>query len=500
MAVTPSNSSLLTPDDDANQLTISNIVDPNNVSIINKITYQTSFKISGINAERNSLVWIMNGNDKLDEATSDSAGEWETRLLDAPKFDCYSVFAEGRWADQPVSPNRRFTVATNTPIINSVHADGEQIEDNDTISATEVTINGSSIPNQDAEAFNGDIPLKTELTNACGVCTFKLEDLAPGPYIITVKAPNGNVSTPPFRFTVIEEGIEPVTLDKITNAAGTVIPDNSTTTETSLFVEGEGEKGAKVEVFKKGETLGEATVDPVTGRYRHPTGLLTDDTYAFTVTAKYTGGGEAGPYTVTVEAIKKPVTLDKITNAAGTVIPDNSTTTETSLFVEGEGEKGAKVEVFKKGETLGEATVDPVTGRYRHPTGLLTDDTYAFTVTAKYTGGGNAGPYTITVEAATTAPTQTRIYDVDGRVIADGGDLNASWFVARGFHTPNSVVKIKLNGVIQPQSELTNAEGRWASLQNELTVGSTYEISALTEDEKAESNKWTVVARAPSKS
>ena len=403
MAVTPSNSSLLTPDDDANQLTISNIVDPNNVSIINKITYQTSFKISGINAERNSLVWIMNGNDKLDEATSDSAGEWETRLLDAPKFDCYSVFAEGRWADQPVSPNRRFTVATNTPIINSVHADGEQIEDNDTISATEVTINGSSIPNQDAEAFNGDIPLKTELTNACGVCTFKLEDLAPGPYIITVKAPNGNVSTPPFRFTVIEEGIE-------------------------------------------------------------------------------------------------PVTLDKITNAAGTVIPDNSTTTETSLFVEGEGEKGAKVEVFKKGETLGEATVDPVTGRYRHPTGLLTDDTYAFTVTAKYTGGGNAGPYTITVEAATTAPTQTRIYDVDGRVIADGGDLNASWFVARGFHTPNSVVKIKLNGVIQPQSELTNAEGRWASLQNELTVGSTYEISALTEDEKAESNKWTVVARAPSKS
>lgn len=403
MAVTPSNSSLLTPDDtDENQLTISKIVDPNGVTIINRITYQTSFKASGINAERNSLVFIMYGNEKLGEATSDNNGDWETLLLDAPKFDCYSVFAEGRWADTPTSPSRRFTVATDTPIIKEVLSDGKPIADDDTISTKSVTINCNAPPNQNAEALNDDTSLKTELTNACGLCTFNLEDLAPGPYNITVKGANGKVSTP-FKFTVIEEGIAPVTLDKVTTATGVEVDDGTTTSETSLFVEGEGEPGAKVEVFKNG------------------------------------------------------VTMD-------------------------------------------EATVAPSTGRYRHPTGELTDDTYIFTVTAKYIGGGTAGPHTITVEAATAAPTDTRIYDAAGNVILDGGDINERWLIARGLHTPNSTVKIKLNGVIQTKTEPTSNEGKWVSFQNDLTVGQTYVISALTLDEKAESNTWSVVARSPSKS
>ncbi|TWC57709.1 hypothetical protein FBY04_105180 [Pseudomonas sp. SJZ080] len=500
MAVTPSNSSLLTPDDtDENQLTISKIVDPNGVTIINRITYQTSFKASGINAERNSLVFIMYGNEKLGEATSDNNGDWETLLLDAPKFDCYSVFAEGRWADTPTSPSRRFTVATDTPIIKEVLSDGKPIADDDTISTKSVTINCNAPPNQNAEALNDDTSLKTELTNACGLCTFNLEDLDPGPYNITVKGANGKVSTP-FKFTVIEEGIAPVTLDKVTTATGVEVDDGTTTSETSLFVEGEGEPGAKVEVFKNRVTLDEATVDPSTGRYRHPTGELTDDTYIFTVTAKYIGGGTAGPHTITVEAIKKQVTLDKVTTANGVEIHDGTTTSETSLFVEGEGEPGAKVEVFKNRVTLDEATVDPSTGRYRHPTGDLDDGTHAFTVTAKYIGGGTAGPHTITVEAATAAPTDTRIYDAAGNVILDGGDINERWLIARGLHTPNSTVKIKLNGVIQTKTEPTSNEGKWVSFQNDLTVGQTYVISALTLDEKAESNTWSVVARSPSKS
>lgn len=400
MAVTPSNSSLLTPQDtDENQLTISTIVDPGGSTIINRTTYQTSFKVGGINAERNSLVWIMNGNDKLGEATSNSAGEWVTPLLDAPKFDCYSVFAEGKWANQPVSIPRRFTVATDTPIINSVVADGKPIADGDTISETSVTITCNARPNQNAEVLDGDTSLKTELTTACGICTFKLEDLDPGSYNITVKGANGKVS-PPFKFTVKEDVITPITLDKVTTAGGVEVPDGTTTPETSLFVEGEGEPGEKVEVFKNGDTLGDATVDQ--------------------------------------------------------------------------------------------------NGRYRHPTGLLTEATHAFTVTAKYSGGGTAGPYTITVEAATTAPTETRIYDDEGNVIANGGDINKSWLIARGLHTPNSAVKIKVNGAIRADSESADDEGRWVFFLSGLSVGTIYEISALTLDEKAESNKWSVVARAPS--
>lgn len=383
-------------------LEVRTIIDRNGASIINRTTYETAIIVSGVNAEPRNKVLIMNLQEKLGEADTDDLGNFESPLLDLKNFDCYNVRAVGQWTPNPSSLPKRFTAATATPIIKEVLSAGKPIADGDTISEPSVTINCNAPPNQNAEALNDETSLKTELTNACGLCTFNLEDLDPGPYNITVKGANGKVSTP-FKFTVIEEGIAPVTLDKVTTATGVEVDDGTTTSETSLFVEGEGEPGAKVEVFKNG------------------------------------------------------VTLD-------------------------------------------EATVDPSTGRYRHPTGDLDDGTHAFTVTAKYIGGGTAGPHTITVEAATAAPTDTRIYDAEGNVILDGGDINEHWLIARGLHTPNSTVKIKLNGVIQTKTEPTSNEGKWVSFQNDLTVGQTYVISALTLDEKAESNTWSVVARSPSKS
>lgn len=383
-------------------LEVRTIIDRNGVSIINRTTYETAIIVSGSNAEPRNKVLIMNLQEKLGEADTDDLGNFESPLLDLKNFDCYNVRAVGQWTPNPSSLPKRFTAATATPIIKEVLSVGKPIADGDTISEPSVTINCNAPPNQNAEALNDDTSLKTELTNACGLCTFNLEDLDPGPYNITVKGANGKVSTP-FKFTVIDGGIASVTLDKVTTATGVEVDDNTTTSETSLFVEGEGEPGLKVEVFNNG------------------------------------------------------VTLDV-------------------------------------------ATVDPSTGRYRHPTGDLDDGTHAFTVTAKYIGGGTAGPHTITVEAATAAPTDTRIYDAEGNVILDGGDINEHWLIARGLHTPNSTVKIKLNGVIQTKIEPTSNEGKWVSFQNDLTVGQTYVISALTLDEKAESNTWSVVARSPSKS
>jgi hypothetical protein len=383
-----------------NLLTISKVVDRNNVSVINRTTYETAIKVTGINAEPKNKVWIMNGNDTLGEATTDDVGGWDSLLLDLKNFDCYNVRAVGQWSPNPSSLPRRFTAATATPIINEVLSDGKPIADNETIRATEVTFHVNAIPSQDARVFNGEILLKTEPANTCGKCTIVLTDLEPATYRITVKAPNNNESTA-FNFTVVED-------------------------------------------------------------------------------------------------VTTPVTLDKVTTPAGAEVPDGTTTPETSLFVEGEGEKGAKVEVFKNGLTLGDSDVDATTGRYKHSTGLLAEDTYAFTVTAMYAGGGDAGPYTITVEAATIEPKETRIYDAEGNVIPNGGDISKSWLIARGLHTPNSAVKIKVNGVIQPKQEPTNDEGKWAFLLNSLIVGTTYTISALTLDEKGESNPWSVVARPPS--
>jgi len=375
--------------------------DSKGTAITNRTTFDRQIRITGYNIQPNSNVIIKNFDEDLGSAQSDDAGEFVTELLTLSNYDCHEVRIVGNYDIGPASLPRKFTAARERPAITQVSSDGEPVSPGDTISGPTVTVVCDSLPNVDSRAFNGETLLKTELVDRCGKVTFEL-DLQPGDYSITIKDPD-NKESDAFTFTVREVAVTPVTLDKVTTATGVEVDDGTTTSETSLFVEGEGEPGAKVEVFKNG------------------------------------------------------VTLD-------------------------------------------EATVDPSTGRYRHPTGELTDDTYIFTVTAKYIGGGTAGPHTITVEAATAAPTDTRIYDAAGNVILDGGDINERWLIARGLHTPNSTVKIKLNGVIQTKTEPTSNEGKWVSFQNDLTVGQTYVISALTLDEKAESNTWSVVARSPSKS
>ncbi|QVW24817.1 hypothetical protein KJF94_04325 [Pseudomonas hormoni] len=493
----PSNNLSQTTNDlvDENLLTVSKILDRNGVSI-GRTTYETAIKVSGINAEPKNKVWIMNGNEELGEATTGDSGEWESPLLDLKHFDCYKVRAVGQWSPNPSSLPRNFTAATRTPIINEVLSDGKPIADNDTISTTEVTFFVNAIPSQNARLFNGEDLLKTEPTNNCGKCTFVLTDLEPATYRIKVKATNDNESTV-FNFTVKEDVTTPVTLDKVTDLDGNEIGKNTTTSKTSLYVEGEGKKDEKVEIFNGTDSLGEATVDAA-GRYKHPIGPLADGPYDLTAVAQWTDGGTSDPYPFTVEAIKL-ATLDKVTDLDGNKIEKNTTTSKTSLYVEGEGKKDEKVEIFNGTDSLGEATVDAA-GRYKHPIGPLADGPYDLTAVAQWTDGGTSDPYPFAVKAASNAPTNTRIYDADGNVIADGGDINKSWFIARGDHTPNSVVKIKVNGVIQTKSETTNDEGKWAFFLSDLKVGETYEIIALTEDETAESDPWRVVAQPPSKS
>ncbi|WP_392886336.1 hypothetical protein ACF6ZU_20140 [Pseudomonas migulae] len=397
----PSNTSSNAPNEmveDSLLLEVSKIVDDDGVSIVNKTTYKTVIRVSGINAVPRNKVSIMNLHEKLGEADTDDVGAFESQLLNLKNFDCHNVRAKGHWLPTTESLPKRFTAATLTPIIRTVFNEGVPVEDKETIVATEVTLHCDALPNQPAEAFNEDVLLKMEPATACGKCVFRLE-VEEGSYNITVKTNNGKVSTP-FNFTVVAQGVEPVTLKQVTDSNGTPIADGATTPDKNGFVEGTCEPGKEAEVFVNGVLSGKPTVDPVTGVFKFPIGPLDD------------------------------------------------------------------------GDNI-------------------------ITVIGNYFGGGTAGPHTIKVETATTAPTDTRIYDADGRPINNGGDINKNWFIARGLHTPDSAVKIKVNDVIQPVPEGTNAEGKWVYFQSDLIVGSTYKVSALTLDEKAESNSWSVVARAP---
>ena len=148
MTNSPSNTSSNSPNEliDENLLTISTIVDRNGISVINKTTYETAIKVTGINAEPNSAVDVMDGLEKLGEAPSDANGEFVSALLDLKKFDCCNVRVVGKSSPYPSSLPKKFTAATATPIINKVLVGGEPIADGDTINATAVSYTHLTLP------------------------------------------------------------------------------------------------------------------------------------------------------------------------------------------------------------------------------------------------------------------------------------------------------------------------------------------------------------------
>ncbi|MBD9438928.1 hypothetical protein [Pseudomonas sp. PDM04] len=377
-------------------LTILRINDPDGINIIGRTFYKASYKIIGNGAEPNQDIFVYNVNEKLGEATSDSVGAWETPMLDVKTLDCYNIRAVGQWGTGPVAAPKKFTAATLTPTINEVLSDGKPIADNDSIRETSVTLNGNAVPNQDVEAFNGETSLETQPANECGKYSIELTGLTPATYRIKVKGSNDNESTV-FNFTVLA-AIELVTLDRVTDVDGNEIPKGSATTKTSLRVEGAGEKGEKIEVFDGSDSLGEATVDPATGRYQHPIGPLTPKGYSLTSVALYTDGGTSDPYPLTVEV--------------------------------------------------------------------------------------NNAPY------------ETRVHDANAEIV-DNGSTSSSWVKVSGKTEPLGAVKIKVNDTVGSKTEEANDQGAWATLITSLQVGTTYVVSAVAaDDEDAESNSITFTRTA----
>lgn len=356
---------------DTNLLTISKVVDPNGTSIVNRTTYQTSFRVGGINAEPNNIVWIMNGEDKLGEVQSKDTGEWETPLLSVTNFDCYKVRAIGQWGAGPVSLPKNFTVATETPTINEVLSQGAPISDNDSIHDNSVTIKGNAVPNQNAEAFNGENLLKSELVDACGKYTIDLTDLEATTYQIHVKASNDKVSST-FNFTVLADVA--LSLDDVRDATGSPIPPNGTTRDTTLSAEGFARALEDVQLYNSGTLIeGAQTTTDALGAWNIPFTVLPG---SCELTAKVTyGAGETEIYPFEVISSQAPSDT-KVYDSEG-LINDNGNTTFTHVVVRGIAEAGTSIKLKINGviDPRLEET-DPEGQWARLVTGLATGTTY----------------------------------------------------------------------------------------------------------------------------
>jgi hypothetical protein len=373
MTISDSEISSLTLNEpvDTELLTISKVVDPNGTSIVNRTTYQTSFRVSGINAEPKNIVWIVNGDDKLGEVQSNDTGDWETPLLSVTNFDCYKVRAIGQWGAGPVSLPKNFTVATETPTINEVLSQGAPISDNDTIHDNSVTLKGNAVPNQNAEAFNGETLLKSEPVDACGKYTIDLTDLEATTYKIHVKASNDKVSST-FNFTVL--GDVPLSLDHVRDADGDPIPPKGTTRDTTLSAEGFARALEDVQLYNSGTLIeGAHTTTDDKGEWNIPFTVLPG---SCELTAQVTyGAGETDIYPFDVISSQAP--SDTKVHDSNGLINDNGNTTFTHVVVRGIAEAETSVKLKINGVIDPRQEPTDLEGRWaRLVTELVTGTTY----------------------------------------------------------------------------------------------------------------------------
>lgn len=499
MAASPPKTASLeldTVDIDTNLLTISKVLDADDVSIINRITYSASFKVGGINAEPNKDVWITNDTNtvKFGEGKSNASGEWETSLMPATVFDCYSIVARGQYGVIPASLPKKFTVATKKPIINLVSSEGIPIKDGDTVYGTSLTIEGTSVPARPAEAFDDETSLGFDATpNNCGKFTLELTELEAKTYKLRIKAPEDQFSET-FTFTMAAEVA--LALVDVLDAKDASIPEGGDTFDTTLKVKGKATPLKGIQLQNKGTPIEGANADTdETGDWELSL-EVTEGNYQLTAMALY-GNGEVTdpPRSFNVRAIAQ-VTLDKVTDLLGVEVPQNSTTTKTSFFVEGKGQSGLKLEIFNGATPLAEATVDS-DGSYKHQIGPLGVASYTLTGIAKYENGGESAPYPFEV-IVNKAPWDTKVQDNDSQWIEDGGETKSSYVVVRGFTEPLGSVRIKVNGVVYEKSEPANDAGAWAGVVKDLEVGTSYTVSAVAaDDDSAESNTVTFTRIAP---
>ncbi|MDP9653768.1 UNVERIFIED_ORG: hypothetical protein J2W87_001681 [Pseudomonas putida] len=493
MTSLPTDRSSLSSDpaiEDLDLLTIRQVLDPNGTSIVGTITYATSFKVIGNGAEPDKVVWIMNGAEKLGEATSNGSGEWQTPLLPVTKFDCFSIVARGKYGSEPVSiPPKKFTVATETPMITAVLGEAGPILDNGETYETSVTFQVDAVPNERARAFDGETELDSGLASGCGKLSIKLIDLEAKKYIIKIKSSAGKESSP-FTFTV--KAATPLTIDEVTDDEGKPVDDGESTIRRVITVKGGALANGNLSLTGGRPTPVAVKADDK-GEWSHTFTALPDGEYKLNVEASY-NDDVAGPRTFIV---RKAVaaTLETVTDKKGDLVDRDDVTFETELDVEGQGEENQSIEIYDGTESLGVATV--TSGHYKLPIGPLAEKGYSLVAKAKYPDGGESAPYLFTVEANHQAPKNTRVHNPDGTVITDGGNTFSRHVYVRGETRSLASVKIKINGVTDPDPEDSNVQGKWVRLVSQLEVGTTHVVSAVDADNPdAESNTWTITVVA----
>ncbi len=419
--------------------------------------------------------------------TVEDSGDWETDIKVIPGG--YALIAKKMYGDNAVTtPPRTFTVLQRVDIaIDSVEdSQGNPVAPNTVTYDNALTVRGKVTPHERVQLLNDAVAIGSPSIPATdgGIWTVELT-VAKGPYKLTAKeVDTDNESTPPWNLTVLTD--VDLSLDDVKDSNGQTVEPDATIRDDSVTVSGNARPRETIYLFNNGSpTSAEGPVDD-DGHWeiRLPVSI---GTYSLTAKEMTSGEVSSDPRTFTVRAILS-ATLDSVVTTGGTVIEKEGFTYETTLIVKGSAEPGETIELFDGEVSLGDATAQD-NQLYEKTISGLSVKSYSLEARPKYPEGGISDRYSFEVRAS-PAPWETRVHQLSG-LIPDNGTTSDTYVVVRGFTQASKSVKIKVNGVINPKLEPANNDGKWAGLIVGLQNGP-YVVSAVSsDDDSAESNKWT---------
>nr|WP_282101194.1 Ig-like domain-containing protein [Aeromonas genomosp. paramedia] len=360
-------------------------------SATDNITNDNTPTVSGTGAEVGATVTLYdtNGTTVLGTTTAALDGSWSitSSALSSGSHTLTAKVTDWAGNVSPASGGLVVTIDTSVaaPVVSAVTADNGSSGTDEITNDSTLIINGTAEANSSVQVFRDGVSIGTTTANGSGNWSFDHTGttLAQGGYSFTAQATDvaGNVSAVSAALPVTVDTTAPIQTASISTVTDNVNPvtgvltNGGVTNDTSLALVGTYSgtlgSGDVIAIYDGATRLGTASASGGAWNYTDST-LANGNSVSYTARVEDAAGNQgvaSAAFTVTIDtaAPVAPTSLNlAATDDTGSSSTDNITKNTSALTIDGVGENGATVTVFRDidndgvidgGESLGTTVV-----------------------------------------------------------------------------------------------------------------------------------------------
>ncbi|WP_052696984.1 Ig-like domain-containing protein [Pantoea sp. SM3] len=395
---------------------------------------------------------LSNGSHTLNVTQTDAAGNVSPNASTVMTIDT-------------VAPN----AVTNLVINDDVGASQGPLANGAVTDDATPTLSGTAEANAIVTIYDGTTVLGSVTAGTNGAWTFTTATLSNGthPLSVTVTDAAGNTSAASATVSITVDTVAPAasTLVITNDITNTTVANGGYTNDTTPTLSGTAEVGSKVSIYDGTTLLGTLTVGS-SGAWTYTTTVLTQGSHPINVTVTDPAGNVSGTTSATVivdsvapAAVTSLVAANNNGSTAVT-IPNNGATNDSTPLLTGNGEVGARVNIYDGTTLLGTTTVGS-NGTWSFISTTLSNGTHTINVSQTDAAGNTSPTASTTLRVDTVAPTASTLTITD-----DTGTTPVT--LANGAYTKDSTPT--LSGTAEVGAIVTIYDG--ATVLGSLTVGS----------------------------